>query len=305
MAKKRNKNKKVDKKVKNNLTFFEKMKKNWFFIFMTGVISFGSMLYPYYIDYTEGKWGGDIGLSILGADIPVNEPVYMFYSTPDKAEDKKLIIPIQLTILNSSNVSVDDVTLSLKYKKENFRLILDEKFSIHSGSRLKSEVFHELNSSTKNDFSTYQVKYLPKGGKFSVTDGAFSSKIDYGEDFPVLFSAMNGIDIEATTFSKKDAERKWLLKYRGVDVRDNNGIEWWIKEWYGKDIALDVRRSKGFFQYLIGLIYSKDIVVYSFSPNFSYAKGWDVYIPTANVELYKGYKFNPYVWSLLWDFSIK
>ncbi len=272
---------------------------------ITGVIGFASMLYPYYMDYAEGKWGGGIGLSILSADIPENEVVYIFYSTPEKAKDKNLMIPVQLTIINDSNVSVDDVTLSLKYKKENFRSILDEKFNIHSGSRLKSEVSHELSSSSKNDFSTYQVKYLPKGGKFSITDGAFSSKVDYGEGFPVLYSAMNGIDIEATTFSKKDAERKWLLKYRGVDVRDNNGIEWWIKEWYGKDIAIDVRRSKGFFQYLIGLIYSKDIIVYSFSPNFSYAKGWDVYIPTADVELYKGYKFNPYVWSLLWDFSIK
>lgn len=279
-----------------NIDRFKKVKAVIFFTFLVGLIK---IAYPYYIDYSEGKWGGRLQLKVLSSDLPENELVYLFYSIPNESRSEKFVIPVQLGVVNTSNVADTDVTLSLKYDRKSNRSALSEEFMVHSGRIFSDEIRHEINNSKEYGYSNYQYKSMPPGAGFNITDAAFSSKIDYGDDFPVLFSTGTGLDVDVTTESTRDAEREWRLRFRGVNVTDEKGLEWWVRNWYGKHVALETRESSSVLEYLIGIIMSKTITIYGFSPEFRKAVGVDLYIPENDVKNYTGFKFSPYVWGLL------
>ena len=261
------------------------------------------VFYPPVSDYWSGRFGGRLSLGVLNEKIPEDEPVYIFFSTPNKDRGSKYIVPVQLTVFNEFKNSEESVSLSLKYPKISGRSLFDESYVTHSGIRSKSEVFHEVNSSKQYDYSLYKLDFLPKGSDFAITDAAITSKIDYGERFPVLFEKGQGLDVEATVYSEGDRERTWNLKYRAVNVRSALGLQKWVQQYYGKSIAIDLRRELTFLQYLRGLILGRDITVYGFEPHFTEALKKDLYVPRKDLEKYKGFKFDPYVWGLLFDFK--
>jgi hypothetical protein len=54
-----------------------------------------------------------------------------------------------------------------------------------------------------------------------------------------------------------------------------------------------------------GLLFSREVTVYGFVPEFEYIPQLNLYCPKQAVKTYTGFKFNPYVWSLLFDFYLK
>ncbi|TDX29367.1 hypothetical protein DFO67_10743 [Modicisalibacter xianhensis] len=308
MGRKRIKNKRFNKKSIGNQSEVKNPKSRSISKILSA--SFISLLfaafgvfYPPISDYWSGRFGGRLSLGVLNEKIPENEPVYIFFSTPNNNRGSKYIVPVQLTIFNEFKNSEESVSLSLKYPKVSGRSLFDESYVTHSGIRSKSEIFHEINSSKQYDYSLYKLDFLPKGSDFAIIDAAITSKIDYGERFPVLFEKGQGLDVEATVYSEGDRERTWNLKYRAVNVRSALGLQAWVQQYYGKSIAIDLRRELTFFQYLRGLILGRDITVYGFEPHFNEALENDLYIPRKGLEQYKGFKFDPYVWGLLFAFK--
>ena len=172
----------------------------------------------------------------------------------------------------------------------------------HSGTRTNSEVSHEINSSKTHDYSLHQIDYLPKGGDFSISDAAFTSKVDYNQRFPVIFEMGQELNVEAILYSKGDKERTWDIRYRAVNVRSGKDLEQWVKQYYGKSIALELRRELTFFQYLKRLIFGKSITIYGFEPDFHELTKNELYMPKDDLKIYKGFVFNPYLFKLLFDF---
>jgi len=78
-----------------------------------------------------------------------------------------------------------------------------------------------------------------------------------GMIFFVPFSIGTGLDVNVITYSENDTEREWFIRYRGVDVIDSKGLELWVRNWYGKQIAIEMRRESGFWNYLFGLFWTK------------------------------------------------
>ncbi|MBV1788350.1 hypothetical protein KQ940_09805 [Marinobacterium sp. D7] len=227
-----------------------------------------------------------------------------FFSTPNSERNSRYMVPVQLTIFNEFNNFEENASLSLKYSKVNGRSILDEKYIKYTGIRSKHEVKHELNISDKFDYSLYKVDYLTKNGDLRITDGAFTSRIDYGDKFPVFFELGQGLDVEATVYSKRDIERKWSLKYRAVNVRSSDDLEWWVKDYYGKSIALDLRQELSFFRYLRGIIFGSKITIYGFEPKLIQVPENNLYIPKEDLSRYKIFRFDPYIARLLFNFSL-
>ncbi len=268
------------------------------------LIAFSSALYPPVTDFISGRFGGHLSLGVLNAKVPESEPIYVFFSTPDKEQGVKYLVPVQLTIFNEFKHSEENVSLSLKYHKKNGRASFDEKYMTHSGTRAASEIYHEINSSKTHDYSLYQIDYLPKGGYFSINDTAFTSKVDYTQRFPVLFEMGQELNVEATLYSKGDRQRTWDIRYRAVNVRSGNDLEHWVNQYYGKSIAFELRRQLTFFQYLKRLAFGKNITVYGFEPDFHELTENNIYVPKENVRTYKGFVFNPYLLKLLFDFEL-
>lgn len=280
------------------------MKKKMFF----GVLAFActvlSATYTPLTDIITGRFfDGRISLGIGDTKVSEKEPIYVFFTTPNRDRDAKYLVPIQLSVFNEFESYEEDVSLSIKYNKENGRSIFDENIIVHSGHRTKSELIHELNSSKEYDYSIYKIKYLTKQGNISVTDAAFTSKVNFHDRIPVLFEMGQELNLEVTTYSKRDIQRVWDFRYSAINVRNKEDLIVWVKEFYGKSIALDLRRDLSFFQYLKGLVFGKDITIYGFEPKFNYVPEQNLYIPEKKSKSYQGYNFNPYVFSLLFDFE--
>jgi hypothetical protein len=287
----------------NNIGLVEKIKKHKAFIFACLIISLLNYAYPYVMDYKDGKWGGEIKLKLGSAELREKEPTYLFYPIPEGAREAKFMLPVQLSVHNQSKKADKNIRMSLAYDKSSKRSVIPEGFMTYSGRGFKSDVMHELNSTNSHDYSNYQVEFLPVDGSRGITDGAFTSKMVLGNDFFIPFSTGTGLDVNVITYSENDTEREWFIRYRGVDVIDSKGLELWVRNWYGKQIAIEIRRESGFWNYLFGLFWTKNIVIYGLSPEFQYIENYNLYIPKEDLKNYTGFEFNPYVWSLLLDFD--
>jgi hypothetical protein len=220
---------------------------------------------------------------------------------PKDAEEEKYFVPVSLSVRNTSEVRDTDVTLPIRYDKASQRKSIPEEFMVHSGSRLASELSHEINGNEQYDYVNYRIKFLTSDGSFTYSEGAFASRMATDSQLPPLLTSGDGMNIQATTFSEKDGERKWDIRYRGIRVSNNQGIEWYLRNWYAKYVALETRRQSSFFAYLRGLLFSGDVTAYGFSPDFKLIPQLNLYLPQSQPKNYIGVKFDPYVWSLLFD----
>lgn len=259
--------------------------------------------YPPAMDYIEGRRGGQLVLHLRSEALHQDVPTYVFYAVPRNSGDAKFLVPVELLVHNSSKKSDSNVSLSIKYSGINGRFVIPKDFMRHSGARHEGDILHEVNSRGRYDYSNFRIVFMPAGDSLSFTDAAFTSIIKLDDGFPVVFSTGTGLNVKVTTYSKNDVKREWDLRYRGVKVDNDEGIEWWVQNWYGKHIAIETRRSVGFWRYLSGLLISQDLVVYGFSPDFRLLEGASIYLPKRDPDKYTGFKFNPYVWSLLFDFE--
>jgi hypothetical protein len=262
-----------------------------------------ALIYNITIDNVEGKWGGPANLYLHSEPLDQNSPTYLFYAVPKGSRNARFLVPIQLSVLNDSRRPAQNATLSIRYDKRSDRSVISSEFIRSMGGRKSSDISHEFNAAGRYDHSIFRAAFLPPGEKASFVDGAFTSPIDFGDKFPILFSTGTGLDLRASIYSENNKTRDWDIRYRGIEVDNGNGIEWWVKNWYGKHVAIETRRTVGFWQYLYGLLVSKKITVYGFAPDFRSLNGGSIYLPGKSPDSYTGFKFSPYVWSLLWDFS--
>lgn len=267
------------------------------------LVAIWGALYAPVTDWFFGRFEGQLSLGVLNARVPENEPIYVFFSIPHNSHEAKYLVPVQLSVFNDFKKSEENVSLSLKYSKKNGRALLSERYMTHSGHRAKSEVSHEINSSKTYDYSLYQIDYLPIEGYVSVSDAAFTSKVDYSHRFPVLFEIGQELNIEAVSYSKGDKERTWDIRYRAVSVHSEAELEKWVKQYYGKSIAMELRRELTFCQYVEHLLFGDSITVYGFEPNFINIANNGLYVPKEDVKHYTGFTFNPYLFELLFDFA--
>ena len=259
--------------------------------------------YPFAKDYVSGVWGGKLALSMHSERLIQDTTTFIFYAIPPDSDGRVFLVPVQLSIINDSNTLQNDATLSIRYEKSNKRPVITEDVMRASGIRTKSDVVHELNSDDNYDYSNYRVAFLPPGDKASFTDGAFSAPFELDTRFPVLMATNDGLDIQVTTYSESDSRRRWDIHYRGVRVGDDKGLEWWVRRFYGTQVAIELRKSSGFWRYFYGWITSKEIVVYGFSPSFQHVPNSEIYMPLTFPKKYEGFKFSPYVGNLLFDFD--
>lgn len=261
-------------------------------------------IYSPVIDYMSGRFGGQLSLGLSSDRIPEATPTYIFFSTPNNDRDTRYAIPVNLTIFNDFKNTEENISLSIKYKKDNDRLLIDNNHMINIGARIKSEVYHEINTSVNNDYSNYRISFLSRGSTFSIGDAAFTSKVDYRKRIPVLLELGQELNVEAVLFSKGDKERKWDLRYRAINVRSDSDLETWITQYYGKYIALQLRRELSFFQYAKRLLWGDSVTIYELKLDYRKVPGQKLYAPKDNEYHYLGVRFDPYLFNLLFDFSL-
>lgn len=303
MARCKNKNLKK-KRIKANPVRLLNLKGLFPVAIFSSLIALFHFFYPLYMDFKDGKWGGAIKLGVLNGENPElklkeGDPVYLYYTMPRDSAKSRFIIPIQLEVYNSAEVSDQKVRLSIQYEKENLRPSIPEEAMTSAGYGLKSDSKHEIIKSKNHDYSVYAFESLPQKSRRRITDAAFSSKTEEREGIIPLFISRYGVNILATTHSHRDKERNWIFRYRGLAVSNEEKVELWMKEWHSKQIAIDLRQDSTFIEYLLGIVFDKKVIVYAFSPKFSYIKTLDLYTPQEDPKEYKVFKFSPYVWGLL------
>lgn len=269
------------------------------------LIHTGENIYPFIMDHAEGKWGGEIVLGLQNEAFSKNSPTYIFFSIPSNANEARLLIPINLSVRNDSKKADSNVSLSIAYNKANNRAAISEEFIKHAADRPASDVSHELHSSDLYDYSDYRVKFLSAGDSVAFSEGAFTSSVPLDNKMLPLFTTGTGVNIKVSTYSQNDIKREWNIHYKGIRIDSDKGVEAWLRNWYGKQIAIEIREDSGFWNYLYGLLSSKDIVIYWFLPDYNFLQQQNLYIPKNSPREYKGFKFDPYVWSLLFDFDLK
>jgi hypothetical protein len=257
-----------------------------------------SFVYLVYTDYHDGKFGGQVALTLSGAGLNESTPTYFFYTVPEDSNEARHLVPISLTIHNTHKFQDTNVTLSIRYNKINHRALLPRELSTHSGSRSANELTYEINSSDKYDHVNYQIQSLPSHASFDFSDGAMPSLNEDPKLPPVFFSGQ-GLDIQATTFSAHDVKRNWNVRYRGMKLGNTRQLEWYMKTYYASHIVLETRKNSGFWEYLAGLLSFNTVTAYGFDPNLQLAKESNIYVPTTKPEEYISINFKPYAWSLL------
>lgn len=251
------------------------------------------------MDYYDGKWGGQLVLALADqGELNRDAPTYFFYSMPKDSDGARIIVPIQLTVLNSSTVRDDKVSMSIAYDKVNGRGAIPNDVIVHSGMRSASELSYETNSSAEHDYVNYKIDFLPAGDSMSFSEGAFAARTA-GPEEPLLFGSGTGLDISVNTYSERDVPRKWDIRYRGVKAINNEEIQALITNWYSKQLAFEIRRTTDFWGYVYKLLFPKEVVVYGYSPDFQFISNADIFAPKTKPTNFVGYKFKPYSWKLL------
>ncbi|MGV8864922.1 MAG: hypothetical protein ACOH2T_27685 [Pseudomonas sp.] len=250
-------------------------------------------------DLSDGKWSGEATLYLHSEPLESDSPVYMFYASPTVSESERIIVPVEVSVLNNSRKAAKSVNLSLKYVKATDRDKLPESAQTHSGSLGAADIMHDTNSNDSYVYSNYRIALMPPADKISFTDGAFAVPSYLGKDTPVYMSPGSGLDVNASLSSETQSKHEWDIRYRGVVAKDNKGVGDWIKRDYGEYIAIELREKEGFWRYLWGWATATKVTVFSFSPKFRTDESHKIYVPLKNPEEYKGYRFSPYAKELI------
>ncbi|MEB0227281.1 hypothetical protein [Pseudomonas sp. 10S4] len=250
-------------------------------------------------DLSDGKWSGEATLYLHSEPLESNSPVYMFYASPTASESERIIVPVEVSVLNDSRKAAKSVNLSLRYVKATDRDKLPESAQTYSGSLGAADIMHDTNSSDSYVYSNYRIALMPPADKISFTDGAFAVPNYLRKDMPVYMSLGSGLDVKASLSSEMQSKHEWDIRYRGVVAKDNKGVGDWIKRDYGEYIAIELREKEGFWRYLWGWATATKVTVFSFSPKFRTDESHKIYVPIKNPEEYKGYRFSPYAKELI------
>lgn len=249
-------------------------------------------------------WPHDSLLISVGDGAPLNkdEPTYFFFSMPKDAESARYLLPVHLELTNTSKTSVDEVRMIITYDHKYFRSMLPEEAMTHDVSRPTGEQNYEVKSDSAHDYVTFSATFLSPQVTRSFTDGAFATRIS-DKKAPMLFNSGVGLDVKVNTYSKNDTSRDWNIRYRGLRVKNDTGIELVMKNWYAKQLALEIRRESGFWGYISKLLWQKEIMMYGYSPNFRFIPSQNVFIPVSAPKQFTGYRVWPYSWQLLFHVS--
>lgn len=253
-------------------------------------------------DEREGKLGGQLLLSV-GDNGPLNAaaPTYFFFSMPKDGEGARYLVPIRFKLLNTANVHDNRVNLSIEYERINNRRLIPKEVIKFNGKRPAQELSYEISSGDKYDVVKYSIAFLSPHDSQSFSDGAFATRMAYDPKAPLLFNSGTGLDMIVETYSERDIPRQWNIRYRGLTVPDNAGIQQVMKNWYIPQLAFEIRRDTGFWAYIPKLLLKKEVIIYGYSPDFRFIPDMNTFIPQKMPDAF-GLRVKPYSWRLLFDF---
>lgn len=255
-----------------------------------------------FVDEREGKLAGQL-LASVGENAPLNDnaPTYFFFSMPKGSEDARYLVPIHLRLTNTSNTHDEQIRLVIEYDRKYLRSVISEEFITHNTSRLQSDRHFEQGTGSNYDYAKYSMAFLSPHDSASFTDGAFATFIPYDLKAPLLFNSSVGLDAKVSTYSQRDIRRDWSIRYRGLRVPNNAGIELVMREWYAKQLAFEIRRESGFWAYIPKLLFGKEVVMYWVSPDFRFIPQLNTFFPSELPD-FVGFHVKPYHWKLLFGF---
>lgn len=278
---------------------FVKFLKNYKIII--ALITFiSTVIYSPAKDFIKGEWGGEVVLSIGDQSFYESAPNYVFFAVPHNLQqDMKFIIPMNFTVLNDSRKGDENVSLSVKYEKKYLRRIMPDHVITNRSAKMNSDLEYELNELSDYDYAKHRLKTLGAKEDFTFNEGAFADEINLGSGLPSLFQNGIAIDVKVTTDSRNTSIRNWDVRYRGVNVNNQNEMIRWFNNYYAKYIAIELRGEYGFFAYLYKLLFSDEVKAFAFYPEFTKVEGNSIYIPVNNPKEYNAFIFAPYSWDLL------
>lgn len=250
----------------------------------------------------------------IGENAPLNEdrPTYFFFSMPENAEYSRYVLPVNLKLTNASNFHDDEVRMIVSYDRKYGRTELPEEAWRPDARRPAGEQRREVSSDGKNDYVKFSATFLPPKHTQPFTDAAIATQIPRDPQDPLLFNSGVGLDVDVSTYSKGDTDRNWTIRYRGLRARNDAEITQIMVEFYTQQLAYEIRRKSGFWEYLPKAIaerfpilqkFQKPVMMYGYSPVFRFAAAKNVFVPVADPEQTTGYRVWPYSWDLLFHFS--
>ena len=263
------------------------------------VASMTPFLYQVIGDLVEGKWSGGTEIYVHSERLPDNGPVYIFYTSPIVSELTRIIVPVEIKVVNDSKKAAKDVTLSIRYPKSSSRNELSEIAQTFSGSLSAKDVSVETNTDEKFAWANHKIKMMPPEDKINFVDGAFA--VPVGNDTPSYKTTGLGLDVKVSLSSETDPAHGVELRYRGIVADSNKVIGSWLAEDYGQYVALDLRQRDGFWKYFWGWVTSEKITVFGFSTEYRLTENNAFIVPVRNPDEYKKYKFSPYVREFLFS----
>ena len=258
--------------------------------------------YPMYVDYNDGKLGGELVLTVGSVPLNVDIPTYVLFPVGEASDGDRFMVPIGLALRNEAKTKASEVTLSTQFPKDARRPALEELLvRTHSGPHLLGDLANEVNSGTDFDYSVNRIKFLSPKEEFQLFEGAISQRIPPSvEPFePLFFNAHQGVDIKVTASSERDEKASWEIRYRAVRTKRVEDISKVMQEFYAKQIALDLRERLSTGEYLRRLMFGEEVVVAAYGPDFGHITHLSLFVPKQNPKQYVYYKFDPYKFSLL------
>jgi hypothetical protein len=277
--------------------------------FWAGLIAFvgaaagvKEFVYPVIVDYMDGKFGSSLELTINNAPLNQGIPTYVLFPAGDAKNTDRFAIPVGLALMNDAQVKAGEVTLSARFDKNAHRAALDQ-FVTYAGSRLTSDVKHETNSDSRHDYAIHRVNFLAPHEGMNFSEGGISLPIPFSlaPYEPVLFSAHQGLDLQITALSDRDDEQTWDVRYRAITVHNMDQMSHYIKTYYAKQVALDLRQQLGTWEYLWRIAFGSKAVIVGYEPKFTYFPAVSLYAPPEMPKDHLVYRFDPYKLSLLFD----
>ncbi|WP_063650520.1 hypothetical protein [Aliivibrio fischeri] len=271
---------------------------------VSGIIAiitfFSAVIYSPAKDFIKGEWGSEIALAIGSETFSEVSPNYVFFAVPNKFDQNmKFIIPMDFTIVNNSKKNDKNVQLSVRYEKDYLRSVIPDSAITNRSPKMDSDFKYELSQLSEYDYAKHRLESLEQNESFTFTEGAIAKTFVYGEELPFLFKNGLSINVNITTDSENDRIRSWDVRYRGVNVNTQREMIYWVEKFYGKHIAIELRKESGYFSYLYKLLFGKKIKIFAFYPEFTKVKDRSLYIPTKDPENYNAFIFAPYSWDLL------
>lgn len=252
------------------------------------------------VEEREGKLGGQLEVVFFkGAPLNEDRPTYFFFAIPQDSDDKAgFVMPLHFRVKNDSNASDQSVNPIIQYDHAYRRTEIPAAAIPPKANRPKDQLQYALDSDRQYDYVKHSLTFLSPHDSEPFTDAAFATRIPYDLKASWLFNSGIGLDATVKTYSQRDMQREWHIRYRGLRVPDDAGIEQVVKESYAPQLAFEIRREFGFLDYIHKLLFGKEVVLYGATPKFRPIPNSNLFIPAENPE-FKALLVTPYSWKLL------